>query len=39
MKVCVNFRDSRGIKNYFIKVNVSSARIIYVGDKNNECER
>lgn len=33
MKVHVNFRDSRGIKYNFIKFNVSSARIIYVGDK------
>lgn len=33
MKVHVNFRDSRGIKYNFIKFNVSSARIICVGDK------
>lgn len=33
MKVRVNFTDSRGIKYNFIKFNVSSARIIYVGNK------
>lgn len=33
MKVHVNFRESRSVKYNFIKFNVSSAIIIYVGDK------